>query len=573
MYRRVAAQWDTLGRQVLAVAMIVVLVAGALRPLQALAQASSIGQPLAVDAETLSPGGPTLSAEEPPTDGSTPGGMEVKIGSNASTYVASGDPGRNFGGAGEIRVGYSVTDKQGAMRTLLRFDLNSIPHGVHIYSAELRLHVHSATPGNDGNMDVKVMAVDARHDWSQGGATWSNANFIGGSPSVHGSLGPGGSEARIDVRELVKYWVNGGPNRGILIEGDETPQRGRVRNLAKSAELKVVYRCDTLPPVTGLHGLQPVSPHSFTVSWHGKDKAPSGCTPSGIDQYHVEFSVNNQPWQHFTDRSSHETSHVFNRDVPNGATVSFRIHADDHAGNVEKTPSGAQATTRVINQAPDVVFTALPEWTHASDFMIHWSAPDAPGGVQSYDVQWQIDGGPWQDMLSHTQQTSANFPSAQNDHVYGFRARARDGLGNEGAYPRQAQVQTTVVLYPIAKAVQPSPNIIHSTSPVTTSFTLHWMGKTTPDTTITQYHIKYVVYNLRGKVVQPWSDWKTFDARVTSAKFEFNHGDAIYEFEATATNNRGETTPFTAKAEAIMILDLKDTIDPLVYLPIVRAAK
>jgi hypothetical protein len=511
--------------------------------------------------------------EEPPGDGATPGGMEVKLPTRESTYVASGQAGSNFGGAGRLRVGYSLGDKQGAMRSLVRFNLGSIPGGSQILKAEIELHVNSSEPSADpiANMDVAVMAVEAHRNWSQGGATWNNANNAGGSPSAHGNLPLQGS-AKINVTELVKYWFSGGANNGLLIMGDETVARGRVRNLSAQPMLTVVYRCDTLPPVTSLVALPGTSPRKFTVHWHGEDKAPSGCTPSGINKFRVEFNVDNSGWQLWTEQASGTKSHDFNRDVPNGAMVAFRIHADDKAGNMEKTPGSAQASTRVISKAPTVVFTALPQWTHAANINLSWGATDAPLGVSSYDVQYQVNNdGVWHDLLVQTQQTATVFPNAQNESVYSFRARARDSIGNEGSYPRTPQAQTTVVLYPVAKMGAFSPNVLHSTAPITTSFTLSWSGKETPDTTITKYQIQYQVLDFAGRIVQPWKAFGEYGGTVTSATFPIELGDGIYQFEATATDSMGHSTPFAAKAEATMVVDLADTVQPREFLPIVSA--
>ena len=209
--------------------------------------------------------------------------------------------------------------------------------------------------------------------------------------------------------------------------------------------------------------------------------------------------MDNQGWQPFTEQSGGTKSHEFNRDVPNGATVQFRIHADDKAGNVEKTPSQAQATTRVITKAPTVVFNPLPTWTHAASFTLSWYATDALVGVSSYDMQYQVNNdGNWKDLIVQTQQTSFTFTGGQNETVYSFRGRARDSIGNEGTYPRQAQTETTVVLYPIAKVAAFNPNIIQSTAPVTKSFTINWTGQNTPDTWIVAFQIRYQVVRLQG---------------------------------------------------------------------------
>ena len=516
---------------------------------------------------------PAAVCDEPLPEGSVPGSKEIRLGAVESTYISSGKAGGTFDGTGVLRVGYSVPDRQYAVRPLVRFDTSSIPRGAHVYSAQMELQVTASQPTTDttANMGIKVYTVDANHNWSQGNASWNNSSGIGGQPTVTSSI-PKQGTGKANMIDLVKYWVNGGANHGIMIIGDERPDQGRARTMNKWPVLTVVYRCDIVPPVSGMAGLGAVSPRKFTVGWNGEDKAPDNCKPSGIDKFYVEYNVDNQGWQPFTEQSGGTKSHEFNRDVPNGATVQFRIHADDKAGNVQKTPGQAQATTRVITRAPTVVFNSLPEWTHADSFTVSWYATDALIGVSSYDVQYEMNhDGVWRDLILQTQQTAFTFTGGKNETVYSFRARARDSAGNEGSYPRQAQAYTTVVLYPIATVEAFNPNIVQSNAPVTTTFTVHWNGRTTPDTDIIEYHLRYQIVDFSGRTVQSWKDWGTFGAGVKSAPFPTDVGDGIYQFEATATNNLNQTTPYTGKAEGSMIVDLADTFKLQGFMPAVMA--
>ena len=68
------------------------------------------------------------------------------------------------------------------------------------------------------------------------------------------------------MTDLVKYWVNGGANHGIIIIGDERKDQPHVRNLSKSAVLTVVYQCDTVPPVASMLGLK----CGFAAEVHGR---------------------------------------------------------------------------------------------------------------------------------------------------------------------------------------------------------------------------------------------------------------------------------------------------------------
>lgn len=66
-------------------------------------------------------------------------------------------------------------------------------------------------------------------------------------------------------------------------------------------------------------------------------------------------------------------------------------------------------------------------------FLVDWTARDDYNGVVSYDVQVSTDGGPWTPWLTGTT-AGADIWLARDGHTYAFRARAKDGKGNLGAW-------------------------------------------------------------------------------------------------------------------------------------------
>lgn len=500
-------------------------------------------------------------------------GQTVRLIASKDTFIASNQPGENFGGLDNMDTGWYGAF--GAVRPLVKFDLDNIPGNAKIYGAQLVMYLQFAVPGSDSTMTLD--AARATQSWSEGGATWVNAAGIGGPQFRLGSISTQPGWASFDLTNQVQSWVNGQSNNGLMIIGDETPSLGRARIFATrhvgglEPYLLVNYECDTLAPVSQMGGLPANSSASFNVTWSGQDRAPNGCQPTGLRKFHVQYRVNGGSWVDW--KSTTATSATFDVSVANGARVDFRVNADDNAGNVERRPDNPQASTVVITQAPAVVFTPLPPITNVPSFTINWSATNAPIGVASYDVQYQINGGAWLDLLVQTAQTSYFFSNPASGTTYGFRARARDTAGNVGAFPSAAQTQTTVELFPNAHMVPFNPNLINSSSPVTTSFTLNWTGSTPPSTTITQYKIYYRVYNLQGVLLQNWdvnAPWQTVnDGATTSASFpvaQLGWGNGIYQFQATAVNAVG-VTPFTDIAEATMLVDLGNTIQPQKYMP------
>jgi hypothetical protein len=493
-------------------------------------------------------------------------GKTTRVSVRSDTFIASGDPTDNFGGASTMQLGWPNSRFQ-ASRILIRFDIGPLPNKAKIYNARLFMYLDSGLPA--GGPTMRLNGALATRGWDEGSATWNNARDIGGGQWHLGDVSVQPGWKNFGLTSQVQSWVNGQSNNGMVIIGYEVSPYGRVfrsRHFGGSEPyLEVNYECDTLPPVTRVNSLPATSPGSFTVTWGGRDQAPSGCQPTGIRKFSVQYRINGGAWVDW--KSTTGTSATFDNFAPNDAVVDFRVRADDNAGNVERFPSSPQASTRVISQAPVVTMTPLPAITNAASFTINWLATSAPGGIASYDVQWQVNNGAWMDLMMGTTQTSYTVTGAQSEFTYGFRARGRDRLGNAGNFPASPQAQTTVVLFPIAKMVPFNPAIINSSSPVTTSFPMFWTGNTPPGTTITQYQIHYRVRDLTGVELQPWTVWQTFPGTITSATFPVALGNGVYDFEATATNNLGQTTPFVGKAEATMVVDLGDTIKPKLFLP------
>lgn len=497
-------------------------------------------------------------------------GTVVQLQPSKDVYILYAQPNFNTAGSDNLKVGWS--QGEWAMRSLIKFDLNSIPRNSQIYSAQLYLYMDYALPAGDFPMQLNGAPIT--QGWNEGGsngATWNNAAGIGGSQFVLGQVGSGSGWVSFSLTNLVQNWVNGQSNNGLMIIGDETPSLNRSR-VFRSREwsgfapyLRIDYKCDTLAPQTQMNGLPSFQPGVFTASWSGFDRAPSGCQPSGIRKFKVEYRVNGGPWIDW--KSTTSTSATFNNFAPNGSYVEFREWADDNAGNVETVPAGAQTATTVDSQPPVVTVNPLPQYTASSSFTVSWSAYDGLSGVANYSVRMQVNGGPWVEVLTNATQNSYTVTGAQNGQVYGFEVIATDNVGNTDPWPGIPQATTTIALFPQASMVPFNPNIVKPSTPTPTTFNASWTG-TTSAGVITQFEIYYRFTDSNG-VTGPWQLWSTFPGTQTSAPFTFTAlglGDGIYDFEATATNSLGETTPRTGTPEASMIVDLANRIQPQAFI-------
>ena len=109
----------------------------------------------------------------------------------------------------------------------------------------------------------------------------------------------------------------------------------------------------------------------------------------------------------------------------NGINYTFRAQASNNNG-VSFGPWSGPTGTTIDMTAPTATLNPLPQYTTSTSFWVSWSGTDNAGGsgVAAYNVQYQIDGGAWQNLIQNTPQTSFFVQNAQT--------RAEVGLPNSG---------------------------------------------------------------------------------------------------------------------------------------------
>jgi len=181
-------------------------------------------------------------------------------------------------------------------------------------------------------------------------------------------------------------------------------------------------------------------------------------------------------------------------------------------------------------------------------------------------VQWRENNGPWQMLLGETTQTAYQITGAQNGVTYDFRVRASDQVGNGNEWPDAPQASTTIAANAVATVAQFNPAILKPTDGVTTSFTVNWASSASASAPAVAYDI-YYQYNGGS-----WQLWQNAPAPQTSAQFfyqQFGLGDGVYNFEAVAINSAAQREPQRFKAEATLLVDLANAIQPQAYLPMI----
>ncbi len=82
--------------------------------------------------------------------------------------------------------------------------------------------------------------------------------------------------------------------------------------------------------------------------------------------------------------------------------------------------------------------------TSGLGFVVRWGGEDWGSGIASYDVFYNVDGGPFTTWFTETLRTSASCAGAVG-YTYGFAVRARDRAGNVEPMPTVPQATTLVV--------------------------------------------------------------------------------------------------------------------------------
>ena len=112
-----------------------------------------------------------------------------------------------------------------------------------------------------------------------------------------------------------------------------------------------------------------------------------------------------------------------------------QLSASAGAARYGETLTGPKATTTVLidGTPPAVSITGPSGRTTATSAAVAWSATDPGTGVDTFDVERQIDGGAFTTDLTAITLMSMTAPTPAG-HTYSFRVRARDRLGNTSGY-------------------------------------------------------------------------------------------------------------------------------------------
>ncbi|TAL20052.1 DNRLRE domain-containing protein [Patescibacteria group bacterium] len=138
----------------------------------------------------------------------------VTLNSSADTYISNNYPTNSYGGIDTAFVQYQSGPS--FSRTLLKFDLSSIPVGSTVQAAELALTFQSVSTSTT----VTLQLYRAGESWSETSATWNSAPTL--SDLIVSQLTSKNAAQKWTVTDAVKNWVAGTwSNNGLILKSTE----------------------------------------------------------------------------------------------------------------------------------------------------------------------------------------------------------------------------------------------------------------------------------------------------------------------------------------------------------------
>ncbi len=218
--------------------------------------------------------------------------------------LLSTSPTSNFEGNGRLSVGTTAT---GIARSLIEFDLSTIPANTTLATAQLQLHYDQTHTRNDTAVTIETHRMTLA--WAESTATWNSSSSgvgeLGGTAVKPANLGS--AWHTFNVKAIVQAWVNGTQaNNGFLLKAQsETLNQGGPRY--EPSELVYNGETEVYPRLLVTYGRPSVTLSAPTtihatgaeLRWTAYTD-PSTATADDLVEYQVHRSV----FQNFTPQAS-----------------------------------------------------------------------------------------------------------------------------------------------------------------------------------------------------------------------------------------------------------------------------
>lgn len=188
-------------------------------------------------------------------------------------YISQYYYNQNFWGASYLFCG-QYSGSNDIYRSLLRFDLSSIPASSTINKAILKLYIfRNDAPG----VTKQINVYTALKDFSKYTATYANQPQIGGSPASSLTIDAQlNTYLEFDLTSLVRGWYSGGvPNNGIVVTGLETSS-ALIAFFSKEYDNSTVWPLLEIDYNRGVNIEYPVEIVTTGETWQGSRAIPLG---------------------------------------------------------------------------------------------------------------------------------------------------------------------------------------------------------------------------------------------------------------------------------------------------------
>ena len=217
---------------------------------------------------------------------------------------------------------------------------------------------------------------------------WSGSNPNGlaiASYDVYVSEDGGAFTPLLTDTPLTSTTFTGANNHTYAFYSVATDVVGKSQPTPASAQAST--KVDSVAPTSSVFALPAISLPTFTVSWSGSDN-PGG---SGLAYYDIYVSDNNGPFTRWLTATTATSTSYTGLD---GHTYGFFSVATDNVGNVEATPTAAQATTLVNTNLNIQVTSSITQPVYGQTESFDADLTPAGSGlpVPTGTLQFLVDG-------------------------------------------------------------------------------------------------------------------------------------------------------------------------------------
>lgn len=241
---------------------------------------------------------------------------------NVDTYVDSSQPTTEHNSSTSLRIGYNATSGK-KERAILNIPATFVSGMTTIHSASLNLWMTSCTAPS-----VTLAIMRATSSWN-GYTTWNTQPTFNGMVT-RTSVCNVSHWANFYIEDIVREWVAGQPNYGLVINGPESGSTTWWREFSSedssyAPQLVVNYTYTPTIPVASNVAVSSITKTEATITWNTNIESSSP----------VALNTNSNPYYDWEGANNHGTSHTVKiTGLSPGIQYTFRL---PYYEQIEKT--------------------------------------------------------------------------------------------------------------------------------------------------------------------------------------------------------------------------------------------